>query len=42
MAYLTNWEKNVAARKGFSAPELKRMLLSEETRSGLKLTGEEF
>ena len=42
MAYLTNWEKSVTARKGFSAPELKRMLLSEETRSGLKLTGEEF
>ena len=39
MGYLEEWEKSVAARKGFSKTEKNKMLLSDATRSGLKFTG---
>lgn len=39
MPYLENWEKSVAGRKGFTKAEKKRMLLSDETVLGLRMTG---
>lgn len=39
IGYLDKWEASVAARKGFEKFEKNKMLLSEETRSGLRLTG---
>ena len=39
LGYLEEWEKSVAARKGFSKTEKNKMLLSDATRSGLKFTG---
>ena len=39
MAYLDKWEKTVQEREGFKKAEKKRMLLSDETRLGLQMTG---
>ena len=39
MGYLNDWEKCVNEREGFSKSEKKRMLLSVETRGGLRLMG---
>ena len=39
LAYLDAWEKSVDERPGFSEEEKKRMLLSSETRLGLRMTG---
>ena len=38
LGYLEEWEKSVAARKGFSKTEKNKMLLSDATRSGLNFT----
>ena len=37
--YLERWRKSVAARPGFNDEERKRMMLSHETLTGLKITG---
>ena len=37
--YLDAWEKSVLKRQGFTAAETKRMLLSQETLSGIRMTG---
>lgn len=42
MAYLDNWEKSVNERPEFSKEEKKRMLLSSETRLGLRMTTHSF
>lgn len=39
LGYLENWEAGVRERKGFSAAQKSLMLLSRETREGLKMTG---
>jgi hypothetical protein len=38
LGYLEEWEESVKKRDGYSASERKRMLLSDATRLGLKLT----
>ena len=39
MKYLDEWEEGVKGRTGFSNSEKERMLLSRETRRGLRITG---
>lgn len=39
LPYLENWERQVQARRQFTAAEKKRMILSEETLLGLRMTG---
>ncbi len=39
LKYLEDWEKSVDARVGFSKAEKNKMMLSAETRLGLKFTG---
>ena len=39
MTYLDSWEKSVSQRKGFDKKEKEMMLLSRQTREGLRLTG---
>ena len=39
LGYLSEWEKSVNERPGFSKLAKKAMLLSPETRLGLKTTG---
>ena len=39
LPYLDEWEKSVDLRSGFSKPQMKRMLLSEETLLGIRMTG---
>ena len=39
IGYLDSWEIAVAARPGFSPTEKKKMLLSNETLTGLRFTG---
>lgn len=41
LSYLDNWRESVRSREGYTDSEKKRMLLSEETESGLRLTGKE-
>ena len=38
LGYLDEWEASVMAREGFSPAEKKTMLLSQETRDGLRMT----
>ena len=38
LPYLKEWEDSVAARPGFTDAQKKRMLLSEETLDGLRVT----
>ena len=38
MPYLEDWEKSVNSRKGFDDGEKKRMLLSQETLDGIRMT----
>ena len=38
--YLDEWEKCVKERPGFEKNEKKRMLLSDETLLGLRMTGD--
>ena len=42
LKYLEDWEKSVKERKKFSATEKNKMMLSDATRTGLKLTGKIF
>ena len=42
LLYLECWEKSVQARKEFSKSAKNKMLLSAETRAGLKFTGKEL
>lgn len=43
LPYLVNWEKSVDARQGeYSKSQRKRMLLSTETRLGLRMTARSF
>lgn len=37
--YLEKWEESVKKRKGFKDDEKKRMMLSEETLAGIRMTG---
>ena len=39
MPYLDNWERSVQEREGFSKAAKLKMLLSAETRLGLRITG---
>lgn len=39
LPYLDDWERSVADREGYSRSEKGMMLLSNETRVGLKITG---
>ena len=39
LPYLEAWERSVECREGFTAAQKQRMLLSSETRLGLKMTG---
>ena len=39
LPYLDEWEESVDGRKGFSPSQKNMMMLSKETRDGLKLTG---
>ena len=39
LGYLSDWEKAVKARLGFTEDEKRRMLLSQETLEGLRMTG---
>ena len=39
LPYWKKWEKSVDDRQDFSSAEKKRMLLSVETRLGLRMTG---
>ena len=40
--YLQKWEDSVKQREGFTLSEKKKMLLSDETLEGLRLTGEDL
>ena len=42
LPYLDQWEKSVEARKEFTKTQKKQMLLSAETRLGLRMTGTFF
>ena len=42
LKYLDDWEKAVQERPGFSAEEKNSMLISHETRLGLRITGEMY
>ena len=37
--FLDSWERDVESRSGFSKAEKERMLISAETRLGLRMTG---
>lgn len=39
LPYLESWESDVETRTGFTKTEQDRMLLSHETRLGLRMTG---
>ena len=39
LPYLYHWEETVSEREGFSNMEKNMMLLSQETRDGLRITG---
>lgn len=41
LKYLDDWEKSVEKREGFTKEEKNLMLLSHETRLGLRITGED-
>ena len=38
LPYLNSWEKSVQDRVGFTPKQKKRMLLSQETLTGLRMT----
>lgn len=38
MPYLDRWEASVEAREEFTKPEKKRMLLSQQTILGIRMT----
>lgn len=37
--YLSDWEKSVDSRGTYTPAEKNKMLLSQQTRSGLRITG---
>ena len=39
MPYLDDWEKNVNERAGYTDEQKQRMLLSQQTMLGLRMTG---
>ena len=39
LPYLNIWEKSVSFREGFKNSQKKMMLLSQQTRQGLRMTG---
>jgi len=39
LKYLDDWEKQVKERPGFSKEQKNLMLISQETRLGLRITG---
>ena len=39
LGYLSEWEKSVKQRTGFTSSQKAMMLLSKETVEGLKITG---
>ena len=39
LKYLQDWEDSVNNRKGFKAAQRAQMLLSSQTREGLRMTG---
>ena len=39
LPYLDEWEQSVSERKGYTKAEQSMMLLSSETRLGLRITG---
>ena len=39
LSYFSDWEAGVQSRPGFSAAQKALMLLSRETREGLRMTG---
>ena len=39
LVYLSDWEKSVNSRTGYTLAERNKMLLSQQTREGLKITG---
>ena len=39
LGYIKEWEKSIEMREGYSKTEKNKMLLSDETRKGLKMTG---
>ena len=41
LKYLDDWEKSVEKREGFAKEEKNLMMLSHETRLGLRITGED-
>ena len=40
LPYLEQWENSVKKRRGFSDKEKMLMLITKETRAGIKVTGE--
>ena len=42
LKYLQDWEDSVNKRKGFTAAQRAQMLLSSQTREGLRMTGKYF
>ena len=39
LSYLNEWEKSVGDRDGYDDEEKEKMMIAEETRTGLRLTG---
>ena len=37
--YLNAWEEKVSEREGYSTAQKEKMLITKETRKGLKITG---
>ena len=42
LPYLLDWEESVAKRKGYSKKEKAMMVLSNETRLGIQITGKDI
>ena len=42
LSYLDTWEESVKEREGFSNAQQSMMLLSKETRLGLRITGTQY
>ena len=39
LKYLLDWEENASKREGFTKAQQNQMLLSKETREGIRMTG---
>ena len=42
LPYLDSWEESVRKRKGFAAKSKEKMLLTNTTRLGLRVTGNSY